>query len=323
MTNTFLFKDLFLYLSKKSLLINTNLSFDEIFIGISSIKKSMNLHLTFFNDYKLKNDLINTKAKACFIEETNIGLLPFSSTPIIVSDPYLAFAHSTNFFKNNLNKIDDIDIDQHKFKNFKYGKSVFLKSDTIIDSNVTVHNNVTIGDKVKIGSNTIIQSGCVISNATIGDNCLIQSGAIIGDNGFGFTPKSKVSIYHVGDVSIGNNVYIGSNTTIDRAALDSTIISDNVRIDNLVQIAHGVTIGKNTIIAAQTGIAGSSIIGDNCLIGGQAGISGHLTIGNNVTIAAKSGVTKNLKDNSVVAGFPALDIHKWKKMIIKQFKDVK
>ena len=125
----------------------------------------------------------------------------------------------------------------------------------------------------------------------------------------------------MGNVVIGKNCYIGANTTIDRAVLESTLISDNSNLDNLIQIAHNVKIGKNAVIAAQVGIAGSSVIGNNVKIGGQAGISGHLSIGNNVTIAAKSGVTKNLRDNQIVAGFPAIDIKKWKKNIIKLNKN--
>ena len=141
--------------------------------------------------------------------------------------------------------------------------------------------------------------------------------AIIGGSGFGFTVNEKISIEHFGNVIIGDNVKIGSNCTIDRASINSTIIEDNVRLDNLIQIAHGVKISMNSIIAAQVGIAGSTTIGSNCIIGGQAGISGHLKIGNNVKIAAKSGVTKDIKDNMTIAGFPAIDIRKWKKNIIK------
>jgi len=174
-----------------------------------------------------------------------------------------------------------------------------------------------IGPNVVIGQGTRIMSNCVINNAFLGENCLIQHGAIIGGKGFGFTPRQKIDIKHIGNVIIGNNVDIGSNTTIDRAVFDSTIIGDFSHIDNLVQIAHNVILGKHTIIAAQVGIAGSTVIGDNVKIGGQAGVSGHLNIGNNVTIAAKSGVTKNLKDNSIVAGFPAIDIKKWKLNTIK------
>ena len=129
--------------------------------------------------------------------------------------------------------------------------------------------------------------------------------------------QTKQKIYHSGNVIIGNNSSIGSNTTIDRAVFDSTIIGKFSNIDNLVQIAHNVTIGDYAVIAAQVGIAGSTDIGDYVKIGGQAGISGHLIIGKNVTIAAKSGVTKNIPDNKIVAGFPAKDINLWKKEVIK------
>ena len=149
------------------------------------------------------------------------------------------------------------------------------------------------------------------------ENCVIQSGARIGGTGFGFEIKTKQKINHTGNVIIGKNSSIGSNTTIDRAVFDSTIIGDFSNIDNLVQIAHNVVIGDFAVIAAQVGIAGSTKIGKNVKIGGQAGIAGHLLIGDNVTIAAKSGVTKNIPNNKIVAGFPAKDIKLWKKEIIR------
>ena len=129
--------------------------------------------------------------------------------------------------------------------------------------------------------------------------------------------KSKQKIYHNGNVVIGKNTSIGSNTTIDRAVFDSTKVGEFSNIDNLVQIAHNVVIGDYAVIAAQVGVAGSTNIGNYVKIGGQAGISGHLVIGDNVTIAAKSGVTKNISDNNVVAGFPAKDINLWKKEVIR------
>ena len=171
-----------------------------------------------------------------------------------------------------------------------------------------------------INKNVIIHDNVSISNSTILDNCIIKSGARIGGFGFGFEEKSKKKIYHNGNVFIGQHSTIGSNTTIDKAVFDSTIIGDYSQIDNLVQIAHNVIIGKHAIIAAQVGIAGSTNIGDFIKIGGQAGISGHLNIGNNVTIAGKSGVTKNIENNKIVAGFPAKDINVWKREIIKLSK---
>ena len=144
----------------------------------------------------------------------------------------------------------------------KFGKEVI---------HVCNENNVIIDSGVKIGENTFIGNNCVISNSIIGRNCVIESGTIIGGSGFGFTVNEKISIEHFGNVIIGDNVKIGSNCTIDRASIDSTIIDDNVRLDNLIQIAHGVKISMNSIIAAQVGIAGSTSIGSNCIIGGQAG----------------------------------------------------
>ena len=149
------------------------------------------------------------------------------------------------------------------------------------------------------------------------ENCIIKPGARIGGAGFGFEMKTKRNINHSGNVLIGKNSSIGSNTSIDRAVFDSTSIGEFSNIDNLVQIAHNVNIGDFAVIAAQVGIAGSTKIGNYVTIGGQAGISGHLVIGDNVTIAGKSGVTKNISNNSIIAGFPAKDIKLWKKEITR------
>ena len=185
------------------------------------------------------------------------------------------------------------------------------------NKNVYIGSNCQIGPNVKLHKDVIIHDNVSISNAIIMENCEIKSGARIGGSGFGFEEKSKQKIFHSGNVIIKNNTSIGSNTTIDRAVFDSTIIGKFSNIDNLVQIAHNVILGDFAIIAAQVGIAGSTIIGDYIKIGGQSGIAGHLKIGNNVTIAAKSGVTKNLNDNIIVAGFPAKAISLWKKEIIR------
>ena len=314
------FKELKKYLNDNSLFLESKMNDAENIYGIGSIINSDSNQITFFKDIKFKNDIFITNAKACFIKEIYKNYLPNSCIPIIVEDPYLAYALCSNFFYSKQSEFKNIDI-----KNFdaQIGDFVTIKSDAIIKNNVTIEDNVTIGSNVTICENTRIKSGCVLSNCKIGNNSLIQSGTIIGDRGFGFILNDKIEIKHIGNVIIGNNVQIGSNCTIDRASLDSTIIEDNVRIDNLVQIAHNVIVGNHTVIAGQSGIAGSAIIGKNCVIGGQVGIAGHIKIGNSVTIAAKSGVTKNIKDNSVIAGFPAIDINTWKKSIIKQYKDIK
>ena len=319
---TIIFQDILNVLKNNDIHCDTNFSPDEIINNISSLKNADSNEITFFDNQKYIALLESTNAKACFINNNFKDFLPSSCHPIIVSDPYICFAHSTNLFnpdiKSNgkINKNTSIDQTAIIKKNVQINANSVIEENTFIDENVIIYSNCVIGPNVNIGKNTVIYPNNTISNTSLGNNCIIQSGCVVGDSGFGFTISDKIEIKHSGDVVIGNNVQIGSNTTIDRASIDSTIIANNVRIDNLVQIAHSVFIGNNTIIAAQVGIAGSAYVGKNCIIGGQVGISGHLTIGNYVTIAGKSGVTKNIKDESIVAGFPAIDIKKWKKNII-------
>ena len=172
-------------------------------------------------------------------------------------------------------------------------------------------DNVSIAKNVTMGNNCLIHSGVrIYSDTIIGDNCIIHSNSVIGSDGFGYAPNKEgeyIKTPQIGNVTIGDNVEIGSNTSIDRATLGSTVISEGVKIDNLVQIAHNVTVGKNTVIAGQCGIAGSTKIGENCQIGGQVGIIGHLTIGNNVKINGQAGVFSNIKDNAILKGTPAID----------------
>ena len=317
------FIDLIKFLSDKDIKIKSPLSNNEVISGISSLENANKNQISFFDNTKLLNYLKKTKAKACFIKNEFSNLIPKTCLPIIVDNPYLCFAYTTNFFypkrisNGKISQNSSINKDASISNNVEIGNFVTISKNCKISKNVIIENNVIIDKNVFIGENTFIGNNCVISNSIIGKNCIIESGTIIGGRGFGFTAEEKISIQHVGNVIIGNNVKIGSNCTIDRASIDSTTIDDNVRLDNLIQIAHGVKISKNSIIAAQVGIAGSTFIGSNCIIGGQAGISGHLKIGNNVKIAAKSGVTKDIKDNMTIAGFPAIDIRYWKKNIIK------
>lgn len=325
----FKFIELKNYFKLMSLNIETNLNDDEIFSGVESLQYAKNDDMSFFNNDKYLKYLKNTNAKACFIEKKNLEHLPKSCSYIIVEDPYLAYAILTNFIKPSLKSNGVIEKSVVLSESSNIGKNVQLNNFVTIDNNTSIGDNCIIlenckiGPNVKIDNNTIIMQNCVITDSLIGSECTIQSGTIIGGKGFGFTPNSKIEVKHIGNVVIGNNVDIGSNTTIDRGAINSTIIESNVRLDNQVHVAHNVIIKQHTIIAAQTGIAGSTTIGEKCTIGGQAGISGHLIIGNNVTIAGKSGVTKNISDNQVIAGFPAIDIRLWKKNIINQLKKIK
>ena len=318
----FIFKDLKFFFKDYSFSLTSDISDKQILTGIGSLINSKNQQLTFFNNLKYADDLLKTRALGCFITKNHVNLLPYNCKPIIVEDPYKSFALSTNFFfkikktKASIHESSFIDPSAKIESNVDIGKNVIINKNVKIGKGSILCENVYIGQNVIIGENNIFYPNVVITNSIINNNCIIQSGAVIGDSGFGFTIYDKIPIIHIGNVIIGNNVSIGSNTAIDRASLDSTQIGDNVKIDNLVQIAHSVLIGDNTIIAAQVGIAGSTTIGKNCIIGGQAGVSGHINVGNNVTIAAKSGVTKNIQNNKTIAGFPAIDIKLWKKNII-------
>ncbi len=311
-------------LKHHSIEVISDISDDEKFDNIKTIANSTNKDLSFFSNIKYLNDLKKTKAKACLIEDKYKDLLPKSCKHILLEDPYLALAIlSKNLNTNNLKSNGIISRNSLIDKNATLHKNVQINAFSIINENTEIYENVYIGSNVCIGPNVVIHKNVIIhdnvslSNCCIMDNCEIKSGARIGGSGFGFEEKTKMKIYHNGNVIINKHSSIGSNTSIDRAVFDSTIIGEFSNIDNLVQIAHNVIIGDYAIIAAQVGIAGSTKIGNAVKIGGQAGLAGHLFIGNNVTIAAKSGVTKNIPDNKIVAGFPAKDIKLWKKEIIR------
>ncbi len=207
----------------------------------------------------------------------------------------------------------------------------FVKSDNSyiskyakIDASAKIFNNCVIGKGVEIGKNCIIKNNVVIKNTIIKNNVVVCDNSSLGTTGFGFDYKKRGSSYlnpQIGIVIIDDNVHLGAGCTVDRGKIDYTYIGKNSMIDNLVHVAHNVQIGENACIAAQTGISGSVVIGNNVTIGGQVGFAGHIKIGDNVVVAAKSGVTKNISDNSVVAGFPATDIKEWKRNIIRNRKN--
>ena len=197
-------------------------------------------------------------------------------------------------------------------ENIYRGAFSYIGANSHLGHNVKVYPHVFIGDNVSIGDNTIIYPGVKIyAHTKIGNHCTIHAGAVIGSDGFGFAPQqdgSYKTIPQIGNVVIEDHVSIGANTTIDCATLGSTYIKQGVKLDNLIQIGHNVEIGKHTVIAAQSGVSGSSTIGDYCVIAGQVGIVGHIQIGHKSTIAAQSGVAKSYPgNNNVLLGSPAFD----------------
>jgi UDP-3-O-[3-hydroxymyristoyl] glucosamine N-acyltransferase len=283
---------------------------------LAKIEEGTKGSLTFLANPKYTQFIYSTKASITIVNNDFKVEEELQTTLIKVNDAYKAFSKLLEYY--NQVKMNKVGIEQPSFisETSSYGDNIYLGAFSYLGENVTIGNNVKIypnsyiGDNVTIGNNVVIFSGVKIySECVIGNDCFINSGAIIGADGFGFAPNEKGEYNKVpqtGNVILEDNVDIGAATTIDRATLGSTIIRKGVKLDNQIQIAHNVEIGKNTVIAAQTGIAGSTRIGENCQIGGQVGIVGHLTIGNNVKIQAQSGIGRNVKDNEVLQGSPAL-----------------
>ena len=275
--------------------------YDVIISNVSSLSQAKSDSVTFYFDPKFKNDLIRTNAGLVILKKSDARL--FDGPSIYVDDPYLAFAKTSAFFnmvKNN-NQIHPsslIDPSTKIGNNIGLGPFSVIGRNCIIGDNTVIGSNVSIEDDVIIGKNVKVHSNVYIgAQIEIGDNCEFFSGAKIGNDGFGYAKEKDntwVKIPQVGTVKIGNNVDIGSNSTIDRGAIDKTIIADGVKIDNLVQIGHNCKIGENTIIAGCAGIAGSTVIGKNCMIGGAAMIKGHITIADDTIISGGTGIGKNV-----------------------------
>lgn len=291
---------------------------------VSKIDDGKNGTLSFLANSKYTNFIYNTKASIVLVKKEFIPEKKLNCTIIKVEDPYHSFANILEL-KNNA-KPEKIGIHKNSSisETAKLGKNLYIGAFTCIEDNAKVGNNtkiypqVYVGENVKIGNNTIIYPGVKIyHDCEIGNNTIIHSGTVIGSDGFGYANQSKCEykkIPQLGNVIIEDNVEIGSNCSIDRATMGSTIIKNGVKIDNLVQIAHNVEIDENTVIISQAGIAGSSKVGKNCIIAAQAGLVGHINIANNVIIGAQSGVNNNVKDEGIVLlGSPAFDIKECRK----------
>ena len=291
--------------------------------NITTLEKSKKLDLTFLESSKYKLFAKNTKASFCITTEKLKNFLPNSTQKIIVKNVLFELA---NILKK-LYPLADIDYpdlslklsSKSKLKSVKFGNNVLVGKNVKIGTNTVIGSNSIIEHDVLIGKNCIIGSNVILKHSVIGDNVVIQDGCKIGLKGFGFIPiKDKnFKFPHIGRVVIADNVEIASNCTIDRGSIDDTEIGKNTYLDNQVHMAHNVKLGSNCMIAGQVGFAGSTTVGNNVSIGGQAGISGHLTIGNNVKIGGGSGVVKDIKDNQIVMGYPAVPfkefIKNWKK----------
>ncbi|RMA64459.1 UDP-3-O-(3-hydroxymyristoyl)glucosamine N-acyltransferase [Ulvibacter antarcticus] len=298
---------------------------------LSKIEEGSEGSLTFLANPKYTPYIYTTQASITIVDKAFTAENPISTTLIRVEDAYKSFSKLLEYY--NQVKLNKTGIEQPVFiaETAKYGENVYLGAfcylgeNVKIGDNVKIYPNVYIGDNVSIADNVIVFAGAKLySETVIGKNSVIHSGVIVGADGFGFTPNEKgeyTKVPQTGNVVIGENVDIGAGTTIDRATLGSTVIKNGVKLDNQIQIAHNVEIGENTVIAAQTGIAGSTKIGKNCIFGGQVGIAGHITIGNNVRVQAQSGIGRNVKDNETLQGSPALNYGDYNKSYV-HFKNL-
>ena len=298
---------------------------------LSKIEEGKKGSLTFLANPKYTEFIYSTNASATIVANDFEPTEKITTTLIKVKDPYSSFTTILELFNDDQSKrsgiSDKSDIDKSSTisKSSYVGSYSTIGKNSIVGDNCVIDNQVFIGDNVKIGNNCKIYPGTKILNDTIiGNSCIIHSSCSIGSDGFGFAPNDDGTykkIPQTGNVVIGNNVEIGSNSTIDRATIGSTIIRDGVKLDNQIQIAHNVEIGENTAIAAQSGIAGSTKIGKNCMIGGQVGIIGHLKIGDNVKIQAQAGVTSDVESNARITGTPAISFMNYNKSYI-HFKNL-
>lgn len=298
---------------------------------LSKIEEGKEGSLTFLSNPKYNSYIYTTQASVAIVNKSFVPEKEIETTLIKVEDAYKSFSKLLEFYnevKNNKQGRENPHFIANSAiigDNEYIGAYAYVGENVVLGNNVKIYPNSYIGDNVAIGDNTVVFAGVKIySETVIGKNCKIHSGTVIGADGFGFVPDENgeyKAIPQIGNVIIEDNVDVGSNSTIDRATLGSTIIRKGVKLDNQIQIAHNVEIGKNTVIASQTGIAGSTKIGENCMIGGQVGIVGHINIGNNVKIQAQSGIGKSLKDEEVVQGSPAFGYSDYSKSYV-HFKNL-
>ncbi len=292
---------------------------DVAVASFGKLEEATKGQLAFLANPKYEEFLYSTKASVIIVNDAQQLERPISATLIRVPDAYSAFAiiltEYAKMARANLTGIQQpvyISATARMGENIFLGAFAYLGENVIIGNNVKIYPQVFLGDNVSIDDGSILYPGVIIHHdCVIGKNVSIHAGSVIGGDGFGFAPQADGSfkkVPQIGNVIVEDNVEIGANTAIDRATIGSTVIKSGAKLDNLIQIAHNVEIGNNTVIAAQSGVSGSTKIGKNVMIGGQAGIVGHLQIADGSKINAQSGVSKSIKNpNSVVTGSPAFD----------------
>lgn len=290
---------------------------DTEIIGLNTLNDANAHEISFLENKKYVNDLQTTKAAAVFVKEEFVALVPKGTIALVTSEPYLMLARTSKLFAPKL--IESNGKEPIIGENSTIMPNVFIGKNSTIGDNCTIMSGVFIGDNVKIGNNTTLYPNVTVyRDCMIGNDCMIHAGTVIGSDGFGFanTKEGKyIKIYQNGNVVIGNDVEIGSNSCIDRAAFKSTVIGNGVRIDNLVHIAHNCVLKDGCILTGQVGLSGSTTLHEYVIMGGQSATAGHLEIAPFTTIAARGGVSKSITEpKKQWAGFPLMEHRSWLKL---------
>ncbi len=283
--------------------------------------------ITFLANPKYTHYVYDTKASIILVNEDIVFEKEVKATLIRVTNAYEALAKLMQLQetlkpkKSGKSKKASIDKSATVGKGCFIGDFAYIGAKTVIGDNVSIYPGTYIGDGVEIGDNTTLYPNVTIYNGCkIGTDCVLHSGCVIGADGFGFAPSSNndyEKIPQIGIVILEDRVEIGANTTVDRATMGATIIRQGVKLDNMVQVAHNVEIGKNTVIASQTGVSGSTKLGANMMVGGQVGFAGHLTVADGVRIGAQSGVNNDIKEEDLILmGSPVMDMSVWRRAIV-------
>jgi UDP-3-O-[3-hydroxymyristoyl] glucosamine N-acyltransferase len=298
-----------------------------VITGVAAVGEAQPGHLTFIWDPKYLPFLQDCQATAVILP---LDLHVNWTGGILRSlHPRLTFAQAIALFTKDWQPVG-IHASAVIGEGVELGPEVGIGAGVVIGDQVRIgrgsriHPNVTIYPGVEIGEDCVIMAGAVLHERTvIGDRCVIHCGAVLGDDGFGYVPLADGSWQFMpqsGRVVLGNDVHIGSNTTVDRPAVGETYLADGVKIDNLVMIAHGVKIGKNSLLVAQVGLAGGVKLGERVVMGGQSGAAGHITIGDQVTVVGRTGITSDVPGSQTIAGFPHQSDKQWRRVAVAQNK---
>ncbi|MDR9373768.1 MAG: UDP-3-O-(3-hydroxymyristoyl)glucosamine N-acyltransferase [Schleiferiaceae bacterium] len=292
---------------------------------LSKIEEGKEGTLSFLANPQYTRYLYDTEASIVIVNHDLELEKAVKPTLLRVEDAYAAFAQLLEAYNQNRHQKSGVHPHASVSESATMGADVYIGAGCVIDDHVTIgantkiYPNTHVGEHSQIGDECLIYSGVQLyDQSVIGNKVTLHAGVVIGSDGFGFAPQGESydKVAQIGNVIIEDGVEVGANTAIDRATLGSTIIRRGVKLDNLIQVAHNVEIGENTVIASQTGIAGSTKIGKNVMIGGQVGMVGHLTIGDNVKIAAQSGIGSDLPEGAIVQGSPAFPIGDFKKSYV-------